>query len=151
MKKIFVGSFLIVGFFFNAQSIGNSPYAAYGIGDVKYDNTVETNSMGGIFHRIYFQISQIVLILKIQQPMKIWSLPLFRLEATNENNFFKSGLTDAKYTKHSTYLSNISIAFPLSPKVKFGLGYQPYSSKNYNVVQTEMLSDGICKSKQFSW
>jgi hypothetical protein len=33
-------------------------------------------------------------------------------------------------TKHSTYLSNISIALPLSKKLKFGFGYQPYSSKN---------------------
>lgn len=148
MKKIFVGSFLIVGFFLNAQSIGNSPYAAYGIGDVKYDNTVETNSMGGISTAY---ISDFPNSFNFKNPAANENLELtsFRLEATNENNFFKSGRTDAKYTKHSTYLSNISIAFPLSPKVKFGLGYQPYSSKNYNVVQTEILSDGSIKANNF--
>ena len=48
MKRIFVLSFLTAGVFSFAQSIGNSPYAAFGIGDVKYDNTVDISAMGGI-------------------------------------------------------------------------------------------------------
>ncbi|MFC6269049.1 hypothetical protein [Frigoriflavimonas asaccharolytica] len=148
MKKIFVGSFLIVGYFFNAQSIGNSPYASYGIGDVKYDNTVETNSMGGLSTAY---ISDFPNSFNFKNPAANDNLELtsFRIEARNENNFFKSGVTDSKSTKHSTYLSNISLAFPLSPKVKFGLGYQPYSSKSYNVVQTELFSDGTIKANNF--
>lgn len=149
MKKIFVGSFLIIGYCVNAQSIGNSPYASYGIGDVKYDNTTETRAMGGISTAY---ISEFPNSFNFKNPAANENLELtsFRLEATNENNFFKSGRTDAKYTKHSTYLSNISIAFPLSPKLKFGLGYQPYSSKNYNVIQTESLADGTTKANNFS-
>lgn len=148
MKKIFVASFLIAGYCLNAQSIGNSPYAAYGIGDVKYDNTVETRSMGGISTAY---ISDMPNSFNFKNPAANDNLELtsFRLEATNENNFFKSGRTDEKYTKHSTYLSNISLAFPLSPKVKFGLGYQPYSSKSYNVVQSEILADGSTKANNF--
>jgi hypothetical protein len=48
MKRFFVLSFLTAGYFLQAQSIGNSPYASFGIGDVKYDNTVDINAMGGI-------------------------------------------------------------------------------------------------------
>ena len=148
MKKIFVASFLIVGYFYNAQTIGNSPYATYGIGDVKYDNTVENNAMGGISTAY---ISDFANSFNFKNPAANENLELtsFRLEATNENNFFRSGRTDAKYTKHSTYLSNISIAFPLSPKMKFGLGYQPYSSKNYNVLQSETLADNSIKANKF--
>src|SRR5690606_41657034 len=47
-------------------------------------------------------------------------LTTIKVEGTNENNFFRSDFNDYKVTKHSTYLSNISIAFPISQKMKFG-------------------------------
>jgi len=48
MKRFLLLSFATAGWFLNAQTIGNSPYAAFGIGDVKYDNTIDINAMGGI-------------------------------------------------------------------------------------------------------
>ncbi|MCJ7935128.1 MAG: hypothetical protein MUW56_16265 [Chryseobacterium sp.] len=140
MKKIFVVSFISVGYFLNAQSLSNSPYAAYGIGDVKYDNTIETTSMGGISTAF---ISDFTSSFNFANPANNanFELTSIRLEATNENNYFKSNYNDKKSTKHSTYLSNIALAFPLSPKVKMGLSYQPYSSKSYDVVNPETLSD----------
>ena len=48
MKKVIVLTSCLVAYSLNAQSIGNSPYAAYGIGDVKYDNSVDISFMGGI-------------------------------------------------------------------------------------------------------
>ena len=47
-KRIFLLPLIAIGFGLQAQSIGNSPYAAFGIGEVKYDNSVETSAMGGI-------------------------------------------------------------------------------------------------------
>jgi hypothetical protein len=47
-KRIFLLPFNAVGLSVEAQSLGNSPYFAFGIGEVKYDNSVETSSMGGI-------------------------------------------------------------------------------------------------------
>ena len=51
--------------------------------------------------------------------------------------------------KHSTYLSNISIALPLSKKLKFGFGYQPYSSKRYDILTKVELPDGTFKGNHF--
>ncbi|WP_223605834.1 hypothetical protein [Chryseobacterium sp. OSA05B] len=135
MKKIFAVSFISVGYFLNAQSISNSPYATYGIGDVKYDNTIETASMGGISTAY---ISDFTSSFNFANPANNsnFELTSIRLEATNENNYFKTNYNDTKSTKHSTYLSNIAIAFPLSPKVKMGLSYQPYSSKSYDIVHS---------------
>ena len=69
MKKIVVSIFVAaLGSHAAAQTIGNSPYAAYGIGDIKYDNSVETRSMGGIL--------TINLIFKTLRQTRIWkSLP----------------------------------------------------------------------------
>ena len=142
MKKIFVVSFISVGYFLNAQSLSNSPYATYGIGDVKYDNTIETTSMGGISTAF---ISDFTSSFNFANPANNanFELTSIRLEATNENNYFKSNFNDMKSTKHSTYLSNISLAFPLSSKVKMGISYQPYSSKSYDIVNEQFAADGV--------
>jgi hypothetical protein len=141
MKRFFVLPLLAAGYFLNAQTIGNSPYAAFGIGDIKYDNTADVNAMGGISTAYIWDFNN---NFNFSNPAanKNLELATLKVEGTNENNFYKSNFDNMSVTKHSSYLSNISIAFPLSPKVKFGLGYQPYSSKNYLVLTNETLSDG---------
>ncbi|MGD1319723.1 hypothetical protein [Chryseobacterium sp. 2R14A] len=148
MKKIFVLSFISVGYFLNAQSLSNSPYAVYGIGDVKYDNTIETSSMGGISTAY---ISDFSSNFNFGNPANNnnFELTSIKLEATNENNYFKTDYNNTKSTKHSTYLSNISIAFPISSKIKMGLLYQPYSSKSYEIIHTETLDNGNVYGNKF--
>ncbi|SDJ17935.1 hypothetical protein [Chryseobacterium jejuense] len=148
MKKIFVVSFISVGYFLNAQSLGNSPYAKYGIGDVKYDNTIETASMGGISTAF---ISDFTSNFNFANPANNanFELTSIKLEATNENNYFKSNFNDMKSTKHSTYLSNISLAFPISSKVKMGISYQPYSSKNYDILSQREVGGTVVDQNQF--
>ena len=148
MKKILSLSFITAGFFLYAQNIGNSPYAAYGIGEVKYDNTAENSAMAGITTAYVTDFNS---SFNFKNPAANENLQLtsIKIEGTNENNFFKSDFNKYKGTKHSTYLSNISIAFPISEKVKFGLGYQPYSSKRYDVLVSETLQDGTTKANHF--
>lgn len=148
MKRYFVLPLIAAGFLLNAQTIGNSPYAAFGIGDVKFDNTTEISAMGGISTAY---ISDFNNTFNFNNPgaNKNLEITAVKIEGTNENNFFKSDFDNSSSTKHSTYLSNISIAFPLSPKVKFGLGYQPYSSKKYTVRNLTTLSEGQNKVDLF--
>lgn len=68
-------------------------------------------------------------------------LTTLKVEGTNENNYYRSDFNNIKSNKHSTYLSNISIAFPISRKVKFGMNFQPYSSKTYNILTSGTLQD----------
>lgn len=132
---------IAAGFFLNAQTIGNSPYAAFGIGDVKYDNTTDISSMGGVSTAYIWDFNN---NFNFNNPAanKNLELTTVKVEVSNENNFFKSNYDNMSVTKHSSYLSNISIAFPLSNKVKFGLGYQPYSSKKYSVLTKEVVEGG---------
>lgn len=148
MKKVFVLSLISVGYFLNAQNLSNSPYAAYGIGDVKYNNTIETSSMGGISTAF---ISDFNSNFNFGNPANNsnFELTSIKLEATNENNYFKTNYNDTKSTKHSTYLSNISLAFPISSKIKMGLLYQPYSSKSYEIVNTETQDNGTIYANRF--
>ncbi|ROI11110.1 hypothetical protein EGH90_02075 [Kaistella haifensis] len=148
MKRIFVLPLIAAGFFLNAQSIGNSPYAAFGIGDVKYDNTTDVNAMGGISTAYIWDFNN---NFNFSNPAanKNLELTTVKVEATNENNFFKSNYDNMNVTKHSTYLSNITVAFPISSKIKFGLGYQPYSSKKYSILNKETLADETIKANLF--
>lgn len=132
MKRIFATSFIAFGAFFQAQTIGNSPYAAFGLGDVKYDNTIEHSSMGGISTAYINDFNN---RFNFQNPAANANLGLttFNMETTNENNFYSANYQNINTRKHSTYLSNITFAFPISKSLKFGLGYQPYSSKSYNI------------------
>ncbi|KMQ71521.1 membrane protein [Chryseobacterium koreense] len=148
MKKFLVLPLVAAGFFAQAQSIGNSPYAAFGIGDVKYDNTVDINAMGGISTAYIWDFNN---NFNFSNPAanKNMELSTLKFEATNENNFFKSDFDNSSVTKHSSYLSNITIAFPISNKVKFGMGYQPFSSKRYNILTSSTLSNGTVEAKSF--
>ena len=138
----------MAGYFLNAQSIGNSPYGAYGIGDVKYDNTVDISSMGGISTAYIWDFNN---NFNFRNPAANTNLELttLKVEGTNENNYYKSDVNNVNTTKHSTYLSNITIAFPISRKIKFGMGFQPYSSKTYNIVTTSPLNDEVTEAHHF--
>lgn len=131
---------MVAGYFLNAQSIGNSPYGAYGFGDVKYDNTVDVNSMGGISTAYIWDFNN---NFNFRNPAANTNLELttLKVEGTNENNYYRSDFNNIKTDKHSTYLSNISIAFPISRKIKFGMGFQPYSSKSYDIVTSRKLNN----------
>ncbi len=131
---------MVAGYFLNAQSIGNSPYGAYGIGDVKYDNTLDINAMGGISTAYVWDFNN---SFNFKNPAANTNLELtsLKVEGTNESNYYRSDFNNLKSNKHSTYLSNISIAFPISRKVKFGMGFQPYSSKSYDIVTSQTLPD----------
>ena len=148
MKRFFVLPLIAAGFLMNAQTIGNSPYAAFGIGDVKYDNTTEISAMGGISTAYIWDFNN---NFNFNNPAanKNLELTTVKIEGTHESNFFKSNFDNLSVTKQSTYLSNISIAFPLSPKVKFGLGYQPYSSKKYSVASQQNVAENVIKANVF--
>lgn len=140
MKKLVISIFIaILGNNTYAQTIGNSPYASYGIGDIKYDNTIETRSMGGISTAYVWDINN---QFNFQNPAANSNLEItsIKIQGTNENLFSKSNPNNTQSTKHSTYLSGIAISFPISKKVKFGIGYQPYSSKDYNITQSITLN-----------
>ena len=141
MKRFFVLPLIAAGYLLNAQTIGNSPYAAFGIGDVKYDNTTDISAMGGISTAYIWDFNN---NFNFSNPAanKNLELTTLKIEGSNENNFFKSNYNDMSATKHSSYLSNVTIAFPISNKVKFGMGYQPYSSKKYTVLTNETLASG---------
>lgn len=129
-----------------AQSIGNSPYAAFGVGEIKYDNTLDISSMGGVASAFVDDFGG---VFNFTNPAANRNLNFtsFKIEGTGETNYFGSDKTNVK--KNSSYLSNISLAFPVGEKWRFGIGYQPFSSRKYDIVQQTTLASGEKEVKSF--
>ncbi|QCX54113.1 hypothetical protein [Elizabethkingia sp. JS20170427COW] len=139
MNKIFVFALAALGTGLSAQSIGTSPYAAFGLGDVKYDNSIDITSMGGVSAAYIPDYNN---SFNFSNPAANFNLELTSLRGqfTNENVKYKSDYNNYNKTKHSNYISGFSVAMPLSSKVKFGIGYQPYSSKSYTMSNVQTLA-----------
>ncbi len=137
--------FSIVGFT-QAQSISNSPYAAYGLGDIKYDNTLDINTMGGI-SSAYVEDFGGNFNFKNPAANGNFSLTSVKIEGKGEFNYFDTG--SRTVNKNSSYLSNISIAFPINKKWKAGMGYQPYSTRSYTVKKLVELPVSQFKQNYF--
>lgn len=148
MKRFLLLSLITVGYFTHAQTVGNSPYGAFGLGDIKYDNALDISAMGGISTA---HISDFNNKFNYRNPAANANLDLttFSIEATNETNFYKSRYGNIDTKKHSNYLSHISLAFPVSQRIKFGINYQPYSSKGYNILQPQNLENNITQINRF--
>ena len=88
MNKSVISVFAVVcGLGLNAQTIGNSPYSSYGIGDTKYDNSIETTSMAGISAAYVWGFNN---QFNFQNPAANQNLEItsIRIQATNENQKF---------------------------------------------------------------
>lgn len=138
MKKIVMASFIVLSAYVSAQSIGQSPYASFNIGDVKYNNDVTNNSMGKISTAYVEDFNN---RFNFENPAANSNLELttFDIQVSNENQYLSTD-NDAKTTKHSSYLSNIALGIPISHQVKIGVRFQPYSSKKYDFTSYETVN-----------
>lgn len=148
MNKLLTISLLSIITGVNAQSVGNSPYSAFGIGDVKYNNDAELSAMAKTGTAYIWDFNN---SFNFQNPAANANFQLTSIKAqgTNENLYFKSDYNNIDVTKHSNYLSNLTLAFPISKSVKFGATFQPYSSKQYDILTTTELADGTKKVNSF--
>lgn len=142
MNKLFAVALAVLAIGAKAQTIGNSPYGAFGLGDVKYSNDIDIWAMGGISTAYIPDFNN---SFNFVNPAANSNLELTSLRGnvTNENQYLKSDYGGGTNTKrHSTYFSDISLAFPITKKMKFGIGFQPYSSKSYSITSTGTDANG---------
>lgn len=139
MKKIVMASFIVLSAYVSAQSIGQSPYSSFNIGDVKYNNDVTSNSMGKISTAYVDDFNN---RFNFENPAANGNLELttFDIQVSNENQYLSTNHNNTKATKHSSYLSNIALGIPLSQQVKVGVRFQPYSSKKYDFTTSETIN-----------
>ena len=114
-----------------AQNISTSPYTSYGVGDLLFDNNIEQAAMGGlstVSTNPYYSSAN------FSNPAanQVLNVTSFDFGVNTRLSSFDDGTNTSK--KSSTYISNISLAFPVGAKARAGFGFQPYSSIGYDLA-----------------
>lgn len=132
MKKIFCGALLAcLGISTYAQDVSTSPFSSYGVGDLLFDNNIEQAGMGGISA---LTINPYHSSANFSNPAANQSLNVtsFDFGVNTHASQFKDAIGSSQ--KSTTYISNISLAFPIGSKARAGFGFQPYSAIGYEVA-----------------
>ena len=126
IRKIILGACLFLSAVSFAQDGTSSPYSYYGIGDVKFNGTLESRSMGGI------SIAKDSTHINLQNPAGLADLKWtnFTVGGSSNNSTLKENGESAK-TKRTT-LDYVALGLPLG---KFGaaFGLMPFSSVGYRI------------------
>ena len=126
IKKILIGTFLLVSLVSFAQEGTSSPYSYFGIGDIRFKGSLETRSMAGV------GVEMDSIHLNIQNPASYSALKLttFGVGASYSSTTLKTD-KESVGTNRSTF-DYLAVGVPMG---KFGMafGLIPYSSVGYRI------------------
>ncbi|MDR2122463.1 MAG: hypothetical protein LBP34_04985 [Flavobacteriaceae bacterium] len=114
----------------NAQQTSTSPYSSIGWGESKINTDVVISSMGGTGTSYISDFTN--------EANFINPAANRNLRYTSFNLGINTDYTDAKTSDQSgkrstTYLSNVSLAFPINENSRLGLNLQPYTNLGYDM------------------
>lgn len=129
----------------SAQNISISPYSAFGYGDNRLSNGAASFGMGGLSTAY---LSPYGTETNFMNPAANQNLRFtnFVFEGSTDMTRFKS--ESDKFSRSTTYLSKVSLGFPLGKKWRGGFGFQPFSALGYKTSTTQMYDD-ISTTSQF--
>jgi len=141
IKKFLISSCLLLSLVSFSQEGTSSPYSFYGIGETRFNGTVESRSMGGISMipdstRINFQ-----------NPAGYGNIKWTNFTIGASTSRTKQKTETSSSTAKRTTLDYLALAIPMG---KFGAGFGliPYSSVGYKIENIN--SDGLQNNKRFN-
>ncbi len=124
-----------------AQKLSISPYSGIGIGEIKFDQNVILSAMAGTASTASSEFGSEANFFNPAANKNLLFTTFNATFATDVVNFKADNGLDSD--RSASYLSEIAIAFPISEKVKFGIGFQPYSAVGYEVSNVYEDTDPI--------
>lgn len=121
---------LILSAYANGQETSVSPYSALGIGDLLLNEDVEQAGMGGlsVIPLNPYSASGNFINPAANRDLRMTS---FSFGVSSHTGQFRD--EENHSTQNSTYISNLSLAFPVGEKFRAGIGFRPYSTIGYNL------------------
>lgn len=132
--------FIGLGMSVNAQQNSTSPYSSFGAGNLLFDNNIEQAAMGGLS---VFNTNPYSASANFYNPAANRDLSFTTFEFGVNTHLSQFDDTTSVSKKSATYISNISLAFPVGTKGRAGFGFQPYSSVGYElatITETEEIA-----------
>jgi len=115
-----------------AQSIINSPYSRYGLGELQYAGFVNNIPIGGIYNALQNDTTAPFFI-NPSNPASHASIRLTAFDFGLKSNTTQLETTDKKFTSHQSALSYMALAFPASKWWGASFGLLPYSNVGYKI------------------
>lgn len=144
MQKTFY-LFLLCGIFsfsIHAQSLTQSPYSRYGIGELFTYNNTRNTAMGGIG----IGSTSVTSVCRLN-PASYMDLKRTTLDVSGFANFssLKTKETEkeaAQATKHTVGFRDVSFLFPSNKNAAIAFGFAPYSALGYTISNNDSIFDG---------
>ncbi|MCW8850406.1 MAG: hypothetical protein OQJ81_10550, partial [Melioribacteraceae bacterium] len=136
MKNKIILLFVTILFSSQLFANGGSVYSRFGIGDLYHSNNAMQISMGGlgtsIVNKLYVNTTNPASIFQINNTK-------FGISLNSNISILDDGISNATYS--NVKFSGFHIAFPLKESMGIGfiLGMKPYSSVDYEIVQSGNL------------
>lgn len=129
---------LLAMFSASAQDISISPYSAFNYGDRRFDNGASTFGMAGLSTAY---LSPFGTESNFMNPATNQNLRLtnFTFEGSMDMTRFSSDVDN--FSRSATYISRIALGFPMGPKWRGGIGFQPFSAMGYRVGNYEFAPE----------
>ncbi|TWP24744.1 hypothetical protein ETU10_01940 [Apibacter muscae] len=126
----------------HAQQTSTSPYSSIGLGDEKFSTDITVSSMGGIGTSY---ISDFNNEANFNNPAANRNLKYTSFNVSVNTDFINEKTSSQSSDRSTTYLSNISVAFPAGEKSRIGFNLRPYSTLGYN-MDLSNNSNGITQN-----
>ncbi|MDR1877398.1 MAG: outer membrane protein transport protein [Flavobacteriaceae bacterium] len=125
----------------NAQQTSTSPYSSVGLGESKTHTDIVTSSMGGVGTSY---ISDFTNEINFINPAANRNLRFTSFNIGVNMDYIDAKTSTESSSRSTTYLSNLSIAFPVNKKSRLGLNLQPYTSMGYDM---NLATSGVVNQK----
>ena len=129
VKKVLLFSLLLLTQIIAAQENSASPYSYYGLGENKFQGTLENRSMGGL------GILPDSLNINLQNPASLVALKLTTFSIGGTYNSLDLKNNSATEKAQRTTLDYLAMVFPTG-KLSFSLGLMPNSAVGYSIIKT---------------
>lgn len=125
-RKICLILFALISNGLFAQSLTNSPYSRFGVGDIQSINSVRNQSMGGIRYGSSHSYS-----INTGNPASYRRLAFSTLDISGFSEFLDMRTVTAQNRLHTAGLNQFVYAFPTRFRTTFAVGLSPYSAVGY--------------------
>ncbi|MWB95795.1 hypothetical protein GON26_15610 [Flavobacterium sp. GA093] len=142
IKKFIISACLLISFVSFAQQGTSSPYSFYGLGDVKFNGTLENRSMAGV------SVEQDSIHINVNNPASYASLrqTTFTVGGTFATSKLKNE-TETSKAQRSTF-DYLLVGIPMG-KLGVGFGLIPTTSVGYKIKNDNSAGPEGSRSSQF--
>ncbi|MFH1004140.1 MAG: hypothetical protein V1781_01375 [Bacteroidota bacterium] len=121
-----------------SQTITNSPYSHYGLGELQYGGFAHNIAMGGITNALQNDTTA-PFYMNFSNPASLASMRLTSFDLGLMNNTIRMETTDKKFSDNHTAISYLAFGFPITKWWGAGFGLLPYSNVGYKIYDKKEI------------